>query len=103
MRRLSSSETGWISSGYIPSSRSACQALSEKRRGSQLGNAALGRRHLPVPAGQRQREARIGKQVLYAGRAISMHFDIGEQAVHDGAQARVEIAFKGCLKQARQQ
>ena len=32
-----------------------------------------------------------------------MHFDIGEQAVHDGAQARVEIALKGCLKQARQQ
>ena len=54
-----------ISIGEI--GRSRYQALFQKRRRSQIGNAALRRRHLPVPAGQRQREARIGKQVLYAG------------------------------------
>ena len=82
--------------------RTRHQALLQKRGRGEIGHAALGRCHLPVPAGKRQREARVGEFVLDAGRAVALDLDIGEEAIHHGAQARVEIALERCLEQARQ-
>ncbi len=63
----------------------------------------LWRRDLPIPAGERKGEARVGNPARHFGRAVGCQFHIGQEAIENGAEPRVEIALKGLLEQIGKQ
>lgn len=62
-----------------------------------------GRRDLPIPARQRNGEARIGNLARHDRRTVGRKFHIGQEAIKNGAEPRIEIAFKGLLEKVGKQ